>query len=151
MPGYQYTLTGHFRAEANQEYLVTRIEHSGHDPKVASRVGRVPAEGTPPYENRFTAIPAEVQFRPARDTEKPRIHGTLNARVDAAGEGEYAELDEEGRYHIIFPFDTEHSEGKASHWVRMMQPYGGENEGMHFPLRKRARVLVAFLDRKSAG
>ena len=29
--------------------------------------------------------------------------------------------------------------------VRMMQPYGGANEGMHFPLRNGTRVLLGFI------
>jgi hypothetical protein len=44
------------------------------------------------------------------------------------------------------PFDRkDRNGGKASHWVRMMQPYGGANEGMHFPLRNGTRILLGFI------
>ena len=48
---------------------------------------------------------------------------TLNAKVDGAGSGQYAELDELGRYKVILPFDLSgRKDGKASAWLRMMQP-----------------------------
>lgn len=145
-PAHRFTLDGHPRTNINTEYQVISIEHSGHDPRAARLIGEEPDAGTPAYENRFTAIAATVQYRHPQRTMRPGIQGTINARVDSAGDGQYAELDDEGRYHIVFPFDTEHSSGKASHWVRMMQPYAGEREGIHFPLRKGARVLISFLD-----
>ena len=37
------------------------------------------------------------------------------------------------------------TDGKASAWVRMMQPTGGGTEGVHFPLRKGTEVLLFFL------
>lgn len=145
-PAHQFRLDNHPRASMNEQaYQVISVEHRGHDPWACRQIGEEPESGTPAYENRFTAIGADRQYRPPQKTEKPAIHGTLNARVDAEGDGQYAELDDEGRYHIIFPFDTTHPSGKASHWVRMMQPYAGEREGMHFPLRKGARVLISFL------
>jgi len=99
------------------------------------------------YRNTFTVLPAEVQFRPERKTPKARFNGVLNAKIDAAGSGQYAELDEQGRYKIILPFDTSgRKDGKASAWVRMMQPYAGSGHGMHFPLHKGTEVLLSFID-----
>ena len=93
----------------------------------------------PAYENRFTAIPSDAQFRPPQRAPRPELHGTMNAVITAEGDGQYAELDDEGRYHVLLPFDREvENEGKSSHWIRMAQAYAGENEGMHFPLRKGA-------------
>lgn len=143
--GYRFELTEHPRASNNQAYQLVQVEHQGYDPRAARMAGEAADEAGAVYENTFTAIPDETQFRPVRRTDRPVVTGTLNARIDAEGDGEYAELDEEGRYHVIFPFDTEHPSGRASHWVRLMQPYAGEQEGMHFPLRKRARVLISFL------
>jgi type VI secretion system secreted protein VgrG len=93
------------------------------------------------------AIPADVQFRPERNTPRPRINGTMNATIDAAGDGQYAEIDDEGRYKVVLPFDQSgNSEGRASRWVRMAQPYSGANYGMHFPLHKGTEVLLTFID-----
>lgn len=151
VPGHRFDLEGHHRARCNQEYQLLSIEHSGQNPSMMRLIGREPPDGTPVYENRFTAIPADTQYRPVRTTDWPSIRGTLNAEVDAEGDGRFAELDDEGRYHIVFPFHRGFEDpgrtdaGKASHWVRLVQPYSGEREGMHFPLRKGARVLVGFI------
>ncbi|MCI5208937.1 MAG: type VI secretion system tip protein VgrG, partial [Candidatus Electrothrix sp. ATG2] len=102
---------------------------------------------TPSYFNNFSCIPAEVQFRPERLAEKTRLDGTLNATVDAAGDGQYAEIDDQGRYKVKLPFDQgDAAEGKASRWVRMAQPYAGADYGMHFPLHKGTEVLLTFVD-----
>jgi len=88
-----------------------------------------------------------VQFRPERKTERPRIAGAITARIDAAGSGQYAELDEHGRYKVVLPFDLSgRKDGKASAWVRMAQPYAGSDHGMHFPLHKGTEVLLTFID-----
>ena len=57
-------------------------------------------------------------------------------------------LDEQGRYKVRMPFDIneEHREGKASSFVRMVQPYAGSDHGMHFPLHKGTEVLLTFID-----
>ena len=71
----------------------------------------------------------------------------MNAHIDAAGSGQYAEVDNQGRYKVILPFDLNSAMGgKASSWLRMAQPYAGENHGMHFPLHKGTEVLLTFID-----
>lgn len=149
--GHRFDLEGHPRGESNREYQLVEVSHRGVNARMASLVGHGVATDTPTYENSFTAIPADVQYRAPRVTEWPRIQGSLNAVVDAEGDGRYAELDSQGRYRIVFPFhegfhDSGRGDrGKASHWVRLVQPYGGTSEGMHFPLRAGARVLVGFI------
>lgn len=59
--------------------------------------------------------------------------------------GGIAQLDAEGRYLVQFHFDTtQPGEERASHRVRMAQPFAGPSYGMHFPLRRGTEVLVAF-------
>lgn len=145
--GYTFKLERHFRAAFNQSYLVTSVTHTGVDPTLSSlgsaTTGNQVAEA---YRNSFTAIPADVQFRPDAITSKPQIHGTLDAVIDAEGDGQYAEVDKEGRYKVVLPFDRQlRAEGKASHWIRMSQTFAGEREGMHFPLRKGTHVLLSFI------
>ena len=71
----------------------------------------------------------------------------MTAKIDAAGSGQYAEVDTQGRYTVIVPFDTSgRKDGKASAPVRMAQPYAGSDHGMHFPLHKGTEVLLAFID-----
>jgi type VI secretion system secreted protein VgrG len=148
--GFVFQLSEHYRNEFNQHYLVTLVRHEG------AQVGYLIAglqQSLPDrnkevfYKNLFEAIPNNVQFRPPRQTPKPQISGTINARIDAYGSGKYAELDDQGRYKVKFYFDaSDASDGKASAWLRMAQPYAGTNSGMHFPLLKGTEVLVGFVD-----
>ncbi len=148
--GYLFELAEHYREGYNRKYLILDIEHEGI--QAASflsglREDLTEKEQTRTYTNRFTAIEAGIQFRPERTTPRPKIQGTMNAVVDAAGDGKYAELDEMGRYKIILPFDLSgNNDGRASRWVRMAQPYAGAEYGMHFPLHKGTEVLLTFID-----
>jgi type VI secretion system secreted protein VgrG len=149
-PGFIFEIAGHYRESYNQKYLIAEIEHQGGQAKAfMTGTGDALTEGEqqPTYINAFTAIPAGVQFRPERNTTKPRFYGTMNAKVDAAGIGQYAEIDDEGRYKVKLPFDQNgNNGGKASRWVRMVQPYAGADHGMHFPLHKGTEVLLTFVD-----
>lgn len=149
-PGFLFELTDHYRDSYNQRYLVTELTHEGKTARflfAGERSPNAPEEGGTGYNNRFTLIPAQVQFRPERQAAKPRFYGSMNATIDAAGDGQYAEIDDEGRYKVILPFDQSgNSAGKASRWIRMAQPYAGANYGMHFPLHKGTEVLLTFVD-----
>ncbi|MGM0451977.1 MAG: type VI secretion system Vgr family protein [Thermodesulfobacteriota bacterium] len=149
-PGYTFELKGHFRKSFNQEYLTVGISHEGNQSAflLAGYSGDTSGQNKrPTYNNSFTALPSDVQFRPQRRTEKPRIHGTLNAEIDAAGDGTYAELNDNGCYKVKMPFDRgDHQDGKASAWIRMMRPYAGADHGSHFPLHKGTEVLISFIN-----
>ncbi len=149
-PGYTFTLEDHYRGSFNRRYLTIEVSHEGSQTGYlisGIQKGLSGREERVYYQNHFTAIPADVQFRPERKAERPKIVGTLNAKVDGTGSGQYAELDDEGRYKVILPFDISgRKDGKASAWLRMLQPYAGSNHGMHFPLHKGAEVLLTFID-----
>ncbi|MBI2900525.1 MAG: type VI secretion system tip protein VgrG [Planctomycetes bacterium] len=139
--GATFELRDHDRSDFNTRYLITEVTHEG-----SQEAEGLDLPGTA-YRNRFRAIPASVPFRPARTTPKPRIHGALSAIVDAAGEGEYAEIDSHGRYKVRVPFDlSDKSGGQASWFVRMAQPYAGSGMGMHFPLHKGTEVIVVHVN-----
>jgi len=144
--GHTFALHNHPKNSFNElEYVIESIEHEGANPN--HYVGLNTEDEAPVnYSNSFTALSTAVQFAPKRQTVAPEINGTLNAVVDAEAQSGYAELDPYGRYKIKLPFDSKHRDGgRASHWVRMMQPYGGVGSGMHFPLRAGTRVLLAFI------
>jgi len=149
-PGFFFTLEDHYRQSYNQKYLIVEVEHEGHQTgSLWAGVRKKSAEGEKKltYANSFTAIRSDVQFRPERKTPKSRFYGTMNATIDAAGSGEYAELDDLGRYKVKLPFDQSGMEGgKASRSVRMLQPYAGTEHGMHFPLHKGTEVMLTFVD-----
>ncbi len=147
-PGYTFTLKDHYRKNFNQSYLVTGVSHEGNQTGylIAGITAGDEQRGVW-YRNSFSSIVSTVQFRPEQKSQKPRIPGTLTAKVDAAGSGQYAELDSQGRYTVIVPFDTSgRKDGKASAPVRMAQPYAGGDHGMHFPLHKGTEVLLTFIE-----
>jgi type VI secretion system secreted protein VgrG len=149
-PGYLFDLQDHYRNGFNQGYLTIELEHEGSQAAfllAGIQKGLARMEEQVYYRNSFTAIPSGVQFRPERKTEKARFYGTMNAKIDAAGSGKYAELDDHGRYKVALPFDLSgRKDGKASTWLRMAQPYAGTDHGMHFPLHKGTEVLLTFID-----
>ncbi|MBU2549708.1 MAG: type VI secretion system tip protein VgrG [Proteobacteria bacterium] len=149
-PGYIFNLESHFRSDYNQAYLVMNVTHQGVQGGYmvsGLRKELSEAEQQLRYSNTFSACPASVQFRPEHVTPKSRFYGVINAKIDAAESGQYAELDGQGRYKVVMPFDTSgRKDGKASTWLRMAQPYAGSSHGMHFPLHKETEVLVTFID-----
>ncbi len=147
-PGFVFALTGHYRDTYNQRFLIMEMEHEGNQSSALFGEEETASEGGTDivYSNRFTCIPADLQFRPERITPRPRFFGAMNAKVDAS-DGQYAEIDDEGRYKVRLFFDqSDRGTGKASRWVRMAQPYSGENYGMHFPLHGNTEVLLTFVN-----
>ncbi|MBI4804259.1 MAG: type VI secretion system tip protein VgrG [Desulfovibrio sp.] len=148
-PGYTFKIDNHYRGSFNQSYQTIACRHEGsQEAWLVSGLGLTFSKERDNllfYRNSFTAIPASVQFRAELCTERPKISGTLNAKVDAASSGQYAEVDSQGRYKVILPFDLSgRKDGHASAWVRMAQPYAGAGFGMHMPLHKGCEVLITF-------
>lgn len=142
--GGVFTLTEHYRSDVNIDHLLIEVKHQGTQDFATTEEDDHPDAV---YINDFISIPASVVFRPRRVTPKPVVHGTITAKVDAAGDGQYAELDDQGRYKLKFPFDrSDKKDGKASRYVRMAQPYAGDDMGMHFPLHKGTEVIVTHIN-----
>lgn len=136
-------LTGHPLLE-DPRLLILEVEHAA---SFAAEGSSQPES----YRNTFQAISADVRFRPPRVTPRPRITGLVTGMVALGSSGKVggrAQIDDEGRYVVQLHFDTVTHEGeeKASHPIRMAQPFAGPNHGMHFPLRPGAEVVLAFLD-----
>ncbi len=142
--GYKFTLEDHFRPDCNQEYVATEVTHGGSQAEALD----LPTQGGPStYANEFVCIPASAPYRPPRLTPKPSVTGVMHALVDSAGSGQYADIDDQGRYRIKLPFDlADAKDGEASKAMRMAQPYSGADFGMHFPLHKGTEVILAHID-----
>ncbi len=148
--GFYMSVQGHPMDEVNATFLLTSVRHQGRQnlPQAAGLTDRLyPGEAEDSYRNVFTALPSNRQFRPARRARMRRFHGVISAFIDASGSGEYAQLDEYGRYKVILPWDlAQHPPGKASAFLRLAEPYAGPYYGMHFPLHKGTEVLLSFID-----
>ncbi len=145
--GYFFTLENHPRAAFDMKYLATFVVHAGNQtlstPELKALTG-IDIERV--YWVEVTAIPGATQFRAVRSTPWPRIYGFENGIVGGAADSDYAQIDDQGRYNVKFKFDESTlDKDKASTWVRMLQPHGGNPEGFHFPLRNGTEVLFTFL------
>lgn len=127
-----------------EERIIRRARQAGFIPDIVQG-----------YQNRFYCHQTSLgAYAPEWETPRPNIHGLIHAKVDAAGNGDYAELDQHGRYKVIFFFPEKviysdsdaPSDGNRSIPLRMAQNHAGKSSGIHFPLLKDAEVLVAFTD-----
>ncbi|WP_437974950.1 type VI secretion system tip protein TssI/VgrG [Sorangium sp. So ce295] len=138
--GARFTLEGHPRGD--MELLLVEVRHRLQQGALGTGTGHEDA-----YANEFRAIPFKTAYRPPRVTPKPRVHGVITGVVEAAAKSKYAEVDETGRYHVRFLFDTSDAkEGRASRPVRMAQPHAGPGYGFHFPLRSGVEVILTCID-----
>lgn len=131
MAGGRFTMSEHQRSVLNQDYII----HSLH------------IEATPEhYGNKFEALPASVAFRPPRNSQLPRIHGTQTAIV-VGPSGEEIFTDNYGRVKVQFHWDQEgkHDE-KSSCWIRVAQGWTGKGWGIIFTPRIGMEVVVSFLE-----
>ncbi len=144
--GHTFELENHYHADYDGKYLVTGIDYVvGIDPR--TEVSALESASQVGFTATFRAIPLDVPFRPKRETPWPSIHGVINAHVESDGSGDYAQIDESGRYKLKMPFDIGSGTGTAStRWVRMAQPSAGAGYGSHHPLRKGTEVILTHID-----
>lgn len=142
-PGYRFTLAYHPDPSLNGDYFVVQVEHSAD--QRAGDAGTGDGNGRH-YSNKLLLIRAGVPYRHPYEESHHRIYGHFTAQVESAG-GDYAHIDEQGRYRVRLPFDLGGSpQGEASHAVRMMQPYAGNQFGFHFPLHAGTEVALTCIN-----
>lgn len=129
--GSKFTLTGHYRADANGDYVVSTLRVQGN------------AED---YSNTFEAFPAASVFRPALYTPRPTIPGTQVAVV-VGKSGEEIWADMYGRIKVQFFWDQDGTlDENSSCFIRVAQPWAGKQWGGMFTPRIGQEVVVSFLD-----
>jgi type VI secretion system secreted protein VgrG len=142
--GFKFTLKEHYRADQNQEYLLTTVHHSatqGGDYEVGSGGG----EG-PTYHNSFECVPSSTTFRPARVTPQPIVQGCQTAVVVGPG-GEEIYTDKYGRVKVQFFWDRLGKKNASSScWIRVSHPWAGQNWGAIAIPRIGQEVIVGFLE-----
>lgn len=86
--GQRILMTGHPRADFNQEYVITAVEHQ-----------RTSKE----YRNVFRCLPVQITFRPLPITPQPVVSGVVPGIV-VGPQGETKHVDQFGRVRIRFPW-----------------------------------------------
>jgi len=138
--GRTFKLSRHPRADQNANYLLTQVEI--HAQVAVFDAGQSGSQ----YTVKFDAIPAAQQFRPQRRTPKPFVQGPQTAVVVGPG-GDEIFTDKYGRVKVQFHWDRYgKKDEKSSCWVRVSQPWAGQNFGfVHIP-RIGQEVVVSFLE-----
>lgn len=134
--GRPFSLSGHRKADG--QYRTAWVEHT---------VDASDEVDETPYANRFGCITDSVNFRPARITPKPRIHGTQTAEVvgTAAPDDHDVSCDPYGRVKVQFRWDgREEKDLLSSCWIRVSQAWAGDGYGMVFIPRVGQEVIVGF-------
>ena len=129
--GFKFTLEGHGRDDANADYVLRSVSHSGSQES---------------YSNSFEAFPADTPFRPARVTPRPSIPGAQTAVV-VGKSGEEIWTDSYGRVKVQFHWDQKGtSDENSSCWIRVAQGWAGKGWGAFFLPRIGQEVIVSFLE-----
>jgi type VI secretion system secreted protein VgrG len=142
-PGYIVEVADHYRADVNQKWLLTRLQHQCSMGGAYEGGG---GEGDMHYTNSFECIPASVPYRAPRVTPKPFVQGAQTAIITGPA-GEEIHTDKYGRVKVQFHWDREgkHNEN-SSCWMRVSQPWAGKNWGAISIPRVGQEVLVDFLE-----
>ena len=99
------------------------------------------------YKVEFTAIPSDRLYRmPLRESEWPRIQGTITGTIASTPGFDGPYIDEHGEYVVQFHDDREQRvAGLNSCLLRLAKPFAGKwQTGFHMPYIPGTEVAVAF-------
>ncbi|WIM12881.1 type VI secretion system tip protein TssI/VgrG [Enhydrobacter sp.] len=129
------------KAGTETPHVVREITHRAEDDS-GSRRGEKPSS----YSNSFTAFANTVPWRQPMTTARPRMEG-LHTAIVLGPSGEEIHTDDQGRIKIRFWWDwREDATADSSDWVRVVQPWAGNQWGGQFIPRVGTEVAVAFMD-----
>lgn len=142
-PGGMFTVGQHrVASEQGKTYTIQSIRHRATEP-LAYETGSASEFD---YRNRFTCIPQNVAFRPARTTPRPIVEGPQTAIV-VGPPGEEIYTDEHARVKVQFHWDRVGShDHKSSCWMRVSQVHAGKGWGAVDLPRVGEEVIVEFLE-----
>ncbi|MCU1760458.1 type VI secretion system tip protein VgrG, partial [Pseudomonas sp. 14P_8.1_Bac3] len=144
--GHLFNLTEHPRKACNDQWLLVRVKHEGKQPQSLEEAGSQdsPADGfTQGYRNTFTAMPADVFYRPPLAPRKTLLVCQTARVTGPAGEEIYC--DEYGRVKVEFHWDrTERNSEHSSCWLRVASSWAGEGFGAVTIPRVGMEVVVTF-------
>jgi type VI secretion system secreted protein VgrG len=141
--GGQFDLIDHHREDQNSKYLITKFSCTLKSDHFISTSDE--AAESELYTCKYTAIPANVVYRPQMSSIKPKITGPQTAMVVGKA-GEEIWTDKYGRVKVLFHWDRyAGADEKSSCWIRVSQTWAGKGWGsMQIP-RIGQEVLVDFL------
>lgn len=137
LPAYKFNLKLHFADKG--KFVLTGVQ------TVCSQPLGTESEDAR-YENAFTAIPEDVQYRPARVTPVPKVKGIQTAIV-VGPSGEEIYTDKYGRIKVQFHWDRAGQyDEKSSCWVRVATSWAGKQWGAIYTPRIGQEVIIEFVD-----
>ncbi|WP_418128702.1 type VI secretion system Vgr family protein [Variovorax sp. 278MFTsu5.1] len=142
--GHTLRLTGHPKADQNQQYLLVGVSYHLQENLQASEG----VEGTEGSVQRFAfeAQPTSYAWRAPRTTPKPRTRGPQTAMVVGPA-GEEIWTDQYGRIKVQFHWDRLGQDNEnSSCWVRVSTAWAGATFGMTSVPRVGMEVIVDFLN-----
>ena len=141
--GYTFSLTDYPQSSLNTKYLLTHIEHSVRQlPSYRTQTETV----TEPYQNRFTAIPSSIPYRPPIKTVKPVVHGMHTGQV-VTPSGEESYMDKYGRVCVQFWWDRQRKPNTPDNTLlRVAQSWAGKGWGTYYWPRAGDEVLISFME-----
>ncbi|MBX9757041.1 MAG: type VI secretion system tip protein VgrG [Pseudomonadaceae bacterium] len=148
--GHFLPLTAHPRADWNQLWLLTAVEHEGKQPQVLEESVSSHSDArdgfTQGYRNRFIATPWAVIYRPPLKHSKPKVLGSQTAKVTGPA-GEEIHCDQYGRIKVQFHWDRDgQADEHTSCWLRVASSWAGDRYGAIAIPRIGMEVLVTFLE-----
>ena len=140
--GFQFTLSGYWRDDANQAYSILVVRH-----KAASNASRSQdLQDAFDYRNTVDAIPQGTPYHPPRNSRRPFIQGSQTAVV-VGKSGEEIWVDQYGRVKVQFFWDRAgNMDENSSCWIRVAQLWAGKGWGAIFTPRIGQEVIVDFLE-----
>lgn len=130
-PGSRFELTHH--PERSGFYQVISVRLSGSQKSLAQgRSGKA-------FQCEVEAIPVSLHYRPTYQP-LPARSALFTGRI-------HSEVDDQGRYRIQYPFDRRPEDNaEPSPATELLQPFGGANHGMHFPLEEGTEVAIGSIN-----
>lgn len=144
VPGFQFRLANHDRADQEREYLVSTTHHELTLPEYDHSGSN--SSNAIDYKVDLTAVPSGITYRPRQNTPQPIVHGPQTAMVVGPA-GQEIDIDDHGRVKIQFHWDREgENDENSSCRVRVSQAWAGKGWGAFFFPRIGHEVIVEFLE-----
>lgn len=144
--GHFMRIKEHPRAQWNDLWLLTQVDHHGRQPQVLEETASVGADEFQGYRNSFLATPWEVFFRPPLQHRKPSVNGYQPAVVTGPVDSEI-HCDAFGRVKVQLVWDRDGKRDEhSSCWLRVATGWAHDHYGGVMIPRVGMEVLVGFME-----